>query len=348
MRCKEHPKYHGLKPPRVNCTPCRKVYCLTNHETKTRDEIANDIGTSVRRVYSFLAGVKKAKKPHPETKPKEVKVEEPSRLEQLFAKLNPEEQKMLERSLQGRARTLVPHTAHFSTEHFKFGYYSDPHVGVKEFKEVLWMQMLKRFESEGITNVYCPGDNLEGMSGRPGHVYELTHIGAEQQLSYAAQLFDAAPVGMQFYIIDGNHDQWLKQKADVGMVAGRELANRTKNVTFLGEWQARVTLAKGVDMLMFHGNDGTAYADSYKLQKLIESFTGGDKPNIVLSGHYHKQVAIFRRNVFGFECGTLCGQTQFMRGKKLPAHMGYGIIEIWVAPKGGIERLRHEFFPYYD
>lgn len=63
---------------------------------------------------------------------------------------------------------------------------------------------------------------------------------------------------------------------------------------------------------------------------------------------YHKQVAIFRRNVFGFECGTLCGQSQFMRGKKLPAHMGFGIIELWVARKGGIERLRHEFFPFYD
>jgi hypothetical protein len=100
-------------------------------------------------------------------------------------------------------------------------------------------------------------------------------------------------------------------------------------------------------MKLFHGNDGTAYADSYKLQKLIESFEGGKKPNLVLSGHYHKQIAIFRRNVFGFECGTLCGQTKFMRGKKLQAHMGFGIIELWVNPSG-VARLRHEFFPYYD
>lgn len=115
----------------------------------------------------------------------------------------------------------------------------------------------------------------------------------------------------------------------------------------MGEWEADIKLAPNVIMKLFHGNDGTAYADSYKLQKLIESFQGGKKPNIVLSGHYHKQVAIFRRNVFGFECGTLCGQTKFMRGKKLPAHMGFGIIELWVN-KTGIARLRHEFFPYYD
>lgn len=34
--------------------------------------------------------------------------------------------------------------------------------------------------------------------------------------------------------------------------------------------------------------------------------------------------------------------------KKLPAHMGFGVIELWVSKRGGIERLRHEFFPFYD
>lgn len=190
--------------------------------------------------------------------------------------------------------------------------------------------------------------NLEGMSGRPGHIYELAQIGATAQLKYASELFSCAPDGMHFYLIDGNHDQWFKEKNNAGLVAGEELAHRNKNVTFLGEWEADIEMGKDVLMRLYHACDGTAYADSYKLQKLIESFTGGQKPNIVLSGHYHKQVAIFRRNVFGFECGTLCGQSRFMRGKKIPAHMGFGIIEFWVASKGGIERLRHEFVPYYD
>jgi len=100
-------------------------------------------------------------------------------------------------------------------------------------------------------------------------------------------------------------------------------------------------------MKLYHGNDGSAYAISYKLQKLIESFTGGEKPNIVLSGHYHKAMEMFSRNVFGFECGTLCGQTRWMRGKKIQAHMGFGIIEVWKNGRG-IQRLRHEFFPYYE
>lgn len=267
------------------------------------------------------------------------------KLAEELARLTPGEGAQILQSLRGRPTKLHDHE--FSGRHIKFGYYADPHVGHSQFSEPLWQIMLKRFKAEGVDRAYCPGDNVEGMSGRPGHIYELSHIGAHAQLAYASDLFGLAD-RLQFCIIDGNHDQWFKEKGNAGTVAGEELATRNKNVRFLGEWEADVRLASSVVMRLYHANDGTAYADSYKLQKLIESFTGGLKPNIVLSGHYHKQIAVFRRNVFGFECGTLCGQSQFMRGRKLPAHMGFGIIEIWVAKRGGIERLRHEFFPWYD
>ena len=259
--------------------------------------------------------------------------------------LTQEELKLIKSSMRGKPDTkMADHTFH--GKHIRFGYYSDPHVGEKHFHEDLWVSMVKKFKAEGINTIYCPGDNLEGMSGRPGHIYELSHIGATAQMGYASTLF-AIDRSLQYFIIDGNHDQWFKEKGNIGLVAGEELQKRNPNVTFLGEWEARVQLYKGVEMLLYHACDGTAYADSYKLQKLIESLEGGKKPNIVLSGHYHKQIAIFRRNVFGFECGTLCGQTRFMRGKKLQAHVGFGVIEVWCGQRG-IERLRHEFFPYYD
>lgn len=354
MACTKHPDYTGELPPTVDCASCRKAYAIV-HKTDCIHEIAQALGKSQRAVSGYLAGVDRGVRsgPRPSVVPSEQapqKKPDPglSRLQDLISGLSPDEQKLLEASIRGHSRQLKVFDHSFSTNHIKFGYYSDPHVGVIQFKEALWMQMLARFKEEGIEIVYCPGDNVEGMSGRPGHVFQLSHVGAEQQLTYASELFAAAPAGMHFFIIDGNHDQWFKQKADIGVVVGKQLQNRNTNVTFLGEWEADVRLAKGVLMKLFHANDGTAYADSYKLQKLIESFTGGQKPSLVLSGHYHKQVAIFRRNVFGFECGTLCGQTEFMRGKKLPAHMGFGIIELWVASRGGIERLRHEFFPFYD
>lgn len=261
-------------------------------------------------------------------------------------KLSPNELKLIKQSMRGSPQTSTFDHSMFYGERICFGYYSDPHVGEKHFKEPLWRAMIDYFAKHRIKQVYCPGDNLEGMSGRPGHIYELSHIGATAQLEYAASLFRLAP-NIHFNVTDGNHDQWFKEKNNGGLVAGRQLQAMCPNVHFLGEWEARVMIHPKVELMLFHANDGTAYADSYKLQKLIESLEGGKKPNIILSGHYHKQIAIFRRNVFGFECGTLCGQTRFMRGKKLQAHVGFGIIEVWAGERG-VERLRHEFFPYYD
>lgn len=259
--------------------------------------------------------------------------------------LTEREKKLVQRSLRDRPpKNVFDHT--FYGKYAKFGYYSDPHMGEKHFHEALWRAMVAFFKKEGVTNVYGAGDNLEGMSGRPGHIYELSHIGAAAQLAYAESMFKLAP-DLMFHIIDGNHDLWFKDKNNAGLVPGEELARRCPNVQFLGEWEADIQFSPTCTMKLFHGNDGTAYADSYKIQKLIESFEGGKKPNIIISGHYHKQVAIFRRNIFGFEAGTLCGQTRFMRGKKLQAHKGFGIIEVWMG-KHGIERLRHEFIPFYD
>jgi len=113
------------------------------------------------------------------------------------------EVKEIRKSLRS-ARYQVPlHDHAFYGRHIRFGYYSDPHVGEKHFHEPLWHAMCKFFIKEGIRTVYCPGDNLEGMSGRPGHIYELSHIGATAQLNYAAQLFREYDK-LRFYVIDGN------------------------------------------------------------------------------------------------------------------------------------------------
>lgn len=119
-----------------------------------------------------------------------------------LAELTAREKRLVKASLQGSPPSLL-HRHTFFGKHIKFGYYSDPHVGQKHFKEPLWHLMTKKFVAEGIDVVYCPGDNLEGMSGRPGHIYELAQIGATAQLKKAQELFDSEPK-LHYYIIDGN------------------------------------------------------------------------------------------------------------------------------------------------
>lgn len=229
----------------------------------------------------------------------------------------------------------------------KIGIISDTHIGHAAFDEALFKYSAEIFKKEGVQNVYHSGDILEGMSGREGHVYELDKLGFKQQIDYAEKLFKKHYKGLNVFGITGNHDHWYKNKNNAGINVGEALQSRVPNFTYLGENEALVKLGHKTNMLLFHANDGTAYATSYKLQKLIESFTGGEKPNVVVEGHYHKAMYMFNRNVHGVEAGTLCSQTPFMRGKKIPAHKGFWVLEMDIGQKG-IKKFSPHFFPAYD
>lgn len=232
-----------------------------------------------------------------------------------------------------------------SKDSFKFVYMSDLHIGEKHFLDGLFDYVVEYVEQTQPDFILNPGDHLEGMSGRPGHVYEMTEIGFQQQIEKAVELYTRLS-DWDHYGIDGNHDQWYYKKNNGGVIVGNELAARVPNYHNLGQDEGIVDV-NGIKIMLFHPNDGTAYAVSYKLQKLIESFTGGEKPHIVLEGHYHKAMSMWCRGVYGIECGTLCGQSQFMRGKKIPAHTGFGEVEVFFN-KNGLERVVHEFIPWYQ
>lgn len=142
-------------------------------------------------------------------------------------------------------------------------------------------------------------------------------------------------------------NSWYEIKSDQGIIVGNELDKAIGNYKHLGEMEGDLKV-DGVDIKLFHANDGTAYAVSYKMQKLVESFSGGEKPAILHSGHYHKSLYMFNRNVHGVESGTLCGQSKFMRGKKIPAHTGFGFVRVWHDGKGSVKRFNHEFVPFYE
>mgnify|MGYP007071618820 FL=1 len=245
--------------------------------------------------------------------------------------------------------SVKTHDHSIDSKAMRFMVISDTHIGNKEFKpEMLQMAFAyaKRYNPEAI---YHAGDILEGMSGRPGHVYELSQVGATAQMNYAASLLETSPV--KIYAITGNHDQWFHIKGDAGLDIGQSLEDKLgkEKFEYLGMNEADILLTPHIKMKLFHPNDGTAYATSYKLQKLIESFTGGEKPNMVFEGHYHKAMYMFNRNVHGFEAGTLCGQTGWMWGKKIPAHMGFWMVDVRFSKDGkSITGVSPEFVPYYE
>lgn len=266
-------------------------------------------------------------------------------IEEILTKYNlsEEEFKTILKSSKGKP-TEANAKIDSGTKKFYYCYFSDPHIGSKEFQETLYNKMCKMINQYKPDFVINAGDTLEGMSNRAGHIYDLNQVGFFAQSKYAVELL--SQINKPIYAIDGNHDGWYQKAGNAGIVVGEDLERRVKNYNFLGQMEGDLDV-DGIKIKLFHGNDGSAYAMSYKLQKLIESFTGGEKPNIVHSGHYHKSLYLFSRNVHGIESGTLQGQTPFMRGKKLQAHMGFGFVRVWHDGKGEIKRFNHEFVPYY-
>ena len=103
----------------------------------------------------------------------------------------------------------------------------------------------------------------------------------------------------------------------------------------------------GAVLRLWHGGDGSnSYALSYRLQKVVESLTGGTKPAILLAGHVHKFCYIFERNVNAISCPCMQSQTPWMRGKKLAAHTGFLILDFDVE-SGCVCSLSVKLYPFY-
>jgi len=232
------------------------------------------------------------------------------------------------RIVPGMARVPV---VNFDGEHIRVGAITDTHIGSKYFSASRLRQAFDEFDKAGITFMVHAGDVTEGMSHRPGHIYELDQLGYDQQKEYAVELFGEWE-GTPIYMIDGNHDRWFIKSS--GAIVVKDICDALPNAEFLGHDEGDISLA-GVDTLkLWHGEDGNSYALSYRLQKILESLSGGEKPGAMICGHTHKFVNIFERNVHTYSVGSIQAQTKWMRGKRIAAHVGFAVIDLWVNEQG--------------
>ena len=261
-----------------------------------------------------------------------------------LGKLNPDEIKNVLKNLKRQETVRAKYIHSFGGTKARLGLITDLHIGSKFFDEELFYKSVKIFKQEKVDAIYCAGDIVEGMSNREGHVFELKHLGMTEQIHVAKKFLDEYHI--KVHGITGNHELWATKKANQGLDAGDYLASICDNYENLGQMEADIDLG-GVVMKIYHGQDGSAYAPGYRGMKLIESLSGGSKPNILFAGHTHKYLYMFRRNIHYVEGGCLQSQTEWMRGKKLMAQKGFSILDLDFS-KGGIEYFNLKFYPAYD
>ena len=240
----------------------------------------------------------------------------------------------------------INHTAKWDgTTTLRFAVMGDTQIGSKYAQLTHLHNFYDICKKEGIETVYHTGDITDGLKMRVGHEYELYEVSADEMRDDVVKNYPKRD-GITTYFITGNHDASLYKQ--VGFDIGQAIAMLRPDMKYLGRDCAVIHLTPNCTLELRHPWDGTAYALSYKMQKMIEAMESDSKPNILAVGHYHKVEYLFYRNVHALQTGCFQAQTPFTRGKGISTHMGGWIVTVRVDEQGTIQGFGAELVPYYS
>lgn len=225
---------------------------------------------------------------------------------------------------------------------FVFGVSSDQHLGSKYERLDVLNDLYDWFHQRQVDCVFNSGNWIDGDDTKTQH--DVAVHGLEPQIDYLVANYPRRD-GINTYAVWGeDHEGWYarREAIDVGRFVQRRMqdAGRTDWVD-LGFMEAAVTLkntntgATAPPLLVMHPGGGTAYALSYRPQKLVESLQGGEKPSVILIGHYHKMSVNLIRSVWAIQVGCAQDQTPFMRKIPTEPHIGGMIITLHQDPETG-------------
>ncbi len=230
------------------------------------------------------------------------------------------------------------------TTTLRFGLMGDTQIGSKYTQLTHLHNFYDICAKEGITDVYHTGDLTEGLKMRVGHEYELYEVSADEMRDDVVKNYPKRD-GITTHFITGNHDASIYKQ--VGFDIGQAISMLRPDMKYLGRDCAVVHLTPKCTLELRHPWDGTAYALSYKMQKMIEAMESDSKPNILAVGHYHKVEYLFYRNVHALQTGCFQAQTPFTRGKGISTQLGGWIVTVRVDESGTIQGFSAELIPYY-
>lgn len=236
---------------------------------------------------------------------------------------------------------------------YKFGVLGDTHLCNKHSRLDVLNHAYDRYEQEGITKVFHTGNWVEGE--KPFNKMELIVApGFNHQVDYMIQEYPHKPTIKTYFVSGDDHEGWYQQS--LGIEVGKYLVSEAKDqgrddLIYLGYGECDVELRRGDGssvMRVLHPGGGSAYALSYTVQKIVESYQGGEKPRVLLAGHYHKSEFCYPREVYTVQTGCTCDQTMFLRKNKIQVHVGYWVIEIHQNVDGVVDSFRQEWVPFFD
>lgn len=245
-------------------------------------------------------------------------------------------------------RPRETHIAPVVGERQFIGVISDTHLGSKYCMRDALRDFVNYAYKQGVREILHPGDVLDGDYQHAK--FEMSHMGLDAQI---LDLFETLPqlAGLSYHIITGNHDQTFTDKSGVDVGKAIETYFKAHGRADLRAWGNRgATLrVRGAVIHLWHPLGSPSYATSYQLQKKVESYSPGEKPQILLTGHWHRYCHIYERGIHAFACPTFQAPgSAFSRALTYGAPALGGMIIGWdLTEHGTIRTLVHEKRTYY-
>jgi hypothetical protein len=193
-----------------------------------------------------------------------------------------------------------------------FAVISDLHFGSKYCLEEQIVDFVTRaYKEDGVRKIFLPGDNLDGCYRHSK--FEESYHGFHPQAQRMARVLPRLK-GLSYDGIIGNHDETFDKESGMDVCKATEDVFRREGRDDLRLHAARGAYlryapkgGRGVLIELWHPLGGAAYAVSYKLQRHVEEYGVGQKPDFVFAGHWHQMVYVVRRGVHCFSSGTFHG-----------------------------------------
>jgi predicted phosphodiesterase len=214
------------------------------------------------------------------------------------------------------------------------GVVSDTHLGSKHCMRARLASFIRCAYRRGARHILHAGDVLDGCykHGR----FELSHTGLEAQ---ALDLLATLPRldGLSYHAIDGNHDDTFSDS--IGLEAGAyvEQLFRARGRTDFhhhGRRSAFVRLG-GAVVHLWHPQGSCGASVEPRVRQKIESYAPGERPDVLLVGHWHRYVHTTARGVEGIACPTFqAGQSAFGKSLVTDPALG-GLLLSWSHDRAG-------------
>ena len=230
------------------------------------------------------------------------------------------------------------------TQEIKVAIVSDTHLGSNSEALAELENFYKYALEQGAAVFLHVGDISDGYyTNRPTSIFEQHAVGFQNQLDYINNNYPKLPEGTKTYFITGNHD-WTHTRNGAANI-GEVLSNYREDLVYLGHNFGQFEI-NGTVISLIHPTDGSSKVWSHKLQEVIDR-NEARRGNIMLVGHYHKQLYMKYKGVHGFLMPSFQYQTGFMADNNLTSEVGALILTLkFDKQTGELVNIKQEWCNY--